>query len=66
MIMICYQFLRHVPPLISNVSVLSLQISVISIELDFKLLIYLTEPVQVCHLLQIWFSKNHKYIIKKI
>ena len=35
-------------------------------ELDFKLLIYLTEPVQVCHLLQIWFSKDHKYILKKI
>ena len=47
---------------IKCICIISLQISVISIELDFKLLIYLTEPVQVCQLLQIWFSKNHKYI----
>ena len=47
---------------IKCICIISLQITVISIELDFKLLIYLTEPVQVCHLLQIWFSKNHKYI----
>ena len=48
---------------IKCICIISLQITVISIELDFKLLIYLTEPVQVCHLLQIWFSKNHKYIL---
>ena len=50
---------------IKYICVISLQISVISTELDFKLLIYLTESVQVCHLLQIWFSKNHK-LLKKI
>ena len=47
---------------IKCICIISLQISVISTELDFKLLIYLTEPVQVYHLLQIWYSKNHKYI----
>jgi hypothetical protein len=69
-ILLCYLINDHDPlPIfeicstinIKCICIISLQISVISTELDFKLLIYLTEPVQVYHLLQIWYSKRLQF-----